>query len=54
MRQAMLYATAFASFCVEGFGVDRLKKVTLRDVKQRVKKLHQWTMVSQDVNPVKK
>lgn len=47
MRQAMLFATAFASFCVEGFGVDRLKQVTLIDVKRRVKKLLQWTMVGQ-------
>jgi sugar/nucleoside kinase (ribokinase family) len=47
MRQAMLFATAFASFCVEGFGVDRLKRVTFTEVKQRVKKLLQWIKVGQ-------
>ena len=45
LRQAMMYATALASFCVEDFSVERLKKVTLRDIRGRVKKLTRWTQV---------
>ena len=35
LRQAMLVGSIMASFCVEGFGLDRLRGVTLNDVRQR-------------------
>jgi sugar/nucleoside kinase (ribokinase family) len=42
LRQAIVYATCFASFCVEAFSVERLKQITRKDVQVRIKKLVQW------------
>lgn len=36
LKKAVLYGNVLASFTIEGFGVTRLKQVTLRQVKQRL------------------
>jgi cytidine kinase len=43
IRRAMIYGTVVASFCCEGFGLNRTTRVTGSDIKQRVAKLEQWT-----------
>lgn len=35
LRRAMLTGSIMASFCVEGFGLDKLREVTLDDVRER-------------------
>ena len=37
LRQAMVVGSIMASFCVAGFGLERLAQVTLEDVKTRYK-----------------
>lgn len=39
MRRALLHATVMASFTVEGFGLERLLKVSRRDVEERLEEL---------------
>lgn len=36
LRRAVLYGSALASFCVERFGPERLKDLTMREVEERV------------------
>jgi sugar/nucleoside kinase (ribokinase family) len=36
LRQALLHATAVASFCVEGVGMSRLEEISLTDVEDRI------------------
>jgi sugar/nucleoside kinase (ribokinase family) len=43
IRRAMIYGSVVASFCCEGFGLNRTTRVTGADIKQRVAKLEQWT-----------
>jgi cytidine kinase len=38
LRRAMAYGTVVASFTVEGFGLDRLQKITRSDVDERLEK----------------
>lgn len=40
LREALVYATAVASFCVEGVGLERLKSISLAEVKARIAELH--------------
>jgi len=44
MRKALVFASAMASFCVEGFSIERLESITREDVAKRVFEL--WRMVS--------
>ena len=37
LRRAVLYGSALASFCVERFGPDRLRDLTMREVEERYK-----------------
>ncbi len=39
LRQAVIFATAFASFCVEAFSVERLKEIRAADIQNRVQAL---------------
>jgi sugar/nucleoside kinase (ribokinase family) len=43
LRQAVLMGSAMASFVVEDFSLDRLRRVSLDDIKGRVKELHGLT-----------
>ncbi|HNR66758.1 MAG TPA: PfkB family carbohydrate kinase [bacterium] len=43
LRQAMVFATALASFAVEGFGVDRLRTLQKAAINQRVQRLYEMT-----------
>lgn len=36
MKRAVIYGSAMASFCVERFGIERLKDLTNEDIRQRV------------------
>ncbi|MCP3931524.1 MAG: sugar kinase [Bacteroidetes bacterium] len=36
MKRAIIYGSAMASFCVEKFGVERMKELTQEDIKERV------------------
>jgi sugar/nucleoside kinase (ribokinase family) len=36
MKRAVIYGSAMASFCVERFGIERLKELTDIDIKKRV------------------
>ncbi|MBN1998990.1 sugar kinase, partial [candidate division KSB1 bacterium] len=47
LRQAVMVATAFASFCVEAFGVQRLKQISAADIKSRVQNLLEYI----EINP---
>jgi sugar/nucleoside kinase (ribokinase family) len=38
MKRAVIYGSAMASFCVEKFGIERLKGLTDLDIKKRVEK----------------
>jgi sugar/nucleoside kinase (ribokinase family) len=38
LRRAMAYGTVVASFTVEGFGLDRLKQISRKDVDERLEK----------------
>jgi len=45
VRKAMIYATAIASFNAEGFGLEKLKKLTLEDIERRIlelKQMREW------------
>jgi sugar/nucleoside kinase (ribokinase family) len=39
MRKALFFASAMASFCVEGFSIERLEKLTKADVAKRTREL---------------
>ena len=39
IRRAIIYGSAVASFCCEGFGLSRTTKVTRKDIEARVKEL---------------
>jgi cytidine kinase len=43
IRRAMVYGSVVASFCCEGFGVQRTDKVTRPQIEQRVKELERFT-----------
>ena len=43
LRRAMIYGSVVASFCCEGFGVNRTTKLKRADVEQRVKELEKLT-----------
>lgn len=43
MRKALFFASAMASFCVEGFSIERLEKLTKADVAKRVRELEKMT-----------
>jgi sugar/nucleoside kinase (ribokinase family) len=43
IRRAMIHGSVVASFCCEGFGLNRTTKVTRRHVNQRVKELEKLT-----------
>jgi sugar/nucleoside kinase (ribokinase family) len=45
MRQAVLHGSALASFCVERFGPERLKDLTMKDIDARVKAFHELVRV---------
>ncbi len=42
-RQAIIYGTAVASACVEGYSLDRLKTVTVDDLNKRVEEIRTMT-----------
>jgi len=44
MRKALVFASALASFCVEGFSIEKLERISREDVVKRVFEL--WRMVS--------
>ena len=44
-RQAVLHGSALASFCVERFGPDRLKDLTMKEIEARVKAFHELVRV---------
>ncbi|MEM1322607.1 MAG: PfkB family carbohydrate kinase [Bacteroidota bacterium] len=41
MKRAVIYGSAMASFCVEEFSIDRLKGLTQREIKSRLKRFSQ-------------
>lgn len=43
LRRAMIHGSVVASFCCEGFGLNRTTKVTRQQVEQRVKELEKLT-----------
>ena len=43
LRRAMVYGSVTASFCCEGFGLNRTTKVIRKDIEQRVKELEKLT-----------
>jgi sugar/nucleoside kinase (ribokinase family) len=42
-RRAMIYGSVVASFCCEGFGLNRTDKIKRSDVEKRVKELEKLT-----------
>jgi sugar/nucleoside kinase (ribokinase family) len=44
LKRGVVFASAFASFCVESFSVDRLKALTASEITVRVKEL--YSMIS--------
>ncbi|MBN1542765.1 sugar kinase [candidate division KSB1 bacterium] len=51
MRTAMVFATALASFSVEGFSVDRLRTIEKADINNRVKRLYEMTRFQIEILP---
>ncbi|MDD3738158.1 MAG: PfkB family carbohydrate kinase [Lentimicrobiaceae bacterium] len=43
MKNALIYATALASFTVEKFGTEKLQEITIDDVMERVRLLNNFT-----------
>jgi cytidine kinase len=43
IRRAMVYGSVTASFCCEGFGLNRTTKTTRADIEKRVKELEKFT-----------
>jgi hypothetical protein len=43
IRRAMIYGSVVASFCCEGFGLNRTTKVKRADIARRVKELEKLT-----------
>jgi sugar/nucleoside kinase (ribokinase family) len=43
LRRAMVYGSVLGSFAVEKFGVERLTKLTLREIHARAKRFHRLT-----------
>jgi hypothetical protein len=43
IRRAMIYGSVVASFCCEGFGLQRTTKLTRAEIERRVKELEALT-----------
>jgi hypothetical protein len=43
IRRAMIHGSVVASFCCEGFGLNRTTKVNRADIQKRVKELEKLT-----------
>jgi sugar/nucleoside kinase (ribokinase family) len=43
IRRAMVYGSVTASFCCEGFGLNRTTKIKRADIEKRVKELEKLT-----------
>ena len=43
IRKAILYGSVVASFCCEGFGVNRTTKTTRSEINQRLRELEKMT-----------
>ncbi|HZI33501.1 MAG TPA: sugar kinase, partial [Candidatus Binatia bacterium] len=43
IRRAMVYGSVTASFCCEGFGLNRTTKATRKGIEKRVKELEKLT-----------
>jgi hypothetical protein len=43
IRRAMIYGSVVASFCCEGFGLERTTRVTRGQIERRVKELGKLT-----------
>jgi sugar/nucleoside kinase (ribokinase family) len=43
IRRAMIYGSVVASFCCEGFGLNRTTKIKRNDIEKRVKELEKFT-----------
>ncbi len=43
MRRAMIYGSVVASFCCEGFGLNRTTRITLKEIEHRVNELSALT-----------
>ena len=43
MKNAVIYGSALASFCVEKFGTERMQNITKDDIKQRIKDFKKLT-----------
>lgn len=48
LRRGIVVASALASFCVEGFSVDRLKEISADDIKSRIRKILDLIRVDQE------
>jgi sugar/nucleoside kinase (ribokinase family) len=48
LRRALLFATALASFCVEGFSVEVLKEISEKNINERVLALYNMNRVEMD------
>ena len=46
LRHAVLHGSALASYCVERFGPDRLRDLTMKEVEARVEAFHDLTRVA--------
>ena len=46
LRQAVLYGSALASFCVEKFGPDRLIDLTMKEIEERVRAFRELSRVA--------
>lgn len=47
IKKALVYATALASFYVEGFGIEGLKNITYEDVLKRIEKYRDFSSLPQ-------
>jgi sugar/nucleoside kinase (ribokinase family) len=46
LRRAVLYGSALASYCVEKFGPDRLRDLTMPEIEARVQRFHELVRVT--------
>jgi len=50
MKNAVIYGSNLASFCVEKFGTERMQTLTYRDIYKRLQQFKQLTQFDIEVN----
>ncbi|WP_234696356.1 hypothetical protein [Candidatus Kryptobacter tengchongensis] len=48
LRKAVIYGSAIASFCVEGFGINRIRNLSWKEIQERFEAFREITKFEVD------